>query len=115
MSEGTVIFDFGIAEGGGFSYLEKNCLKQHLASLYRDVQALDFFCAIRYYKVNGEKKTPLKFDYYLLRTLFGKDALEVQVVHERGPRYVSPEDLITFIVGKLNAGQTRKILRPLTS
>jgi hypothetical protein len=39
----------------------------------------------------------------------------VQVFHERGPRYVSPEDVTAFIVSKLNAGQRRKILSPLKS
>jgi len=113
--DGTVIFEFGIAEGGSFSYLDEVMLKTALSALSKDVQTLDFFCAIRYYKGSGEKKKPLKFDYYMLRTLFGKDALEVQVYHERGPRYVSPEDLVAFIVSKLNAGQSRKILKPLTS
>jgi hypothetical protein len=113
--QGTVLFEFGIAEGGSFSYLDEEMLETVLSTLSKEAQAFDFFCVIRYYKISGDKKTPLKFDYYMLRTLFGKDALEVQVFHERGPRYVSPEDLTAFIVRKLNAGQRRKILSPLKS
>ena len=47
---------------------------------------MDFFCSIRYYKGSGEKRSPLKFDYYMLRTVFSKDIFEVQVFHERGPK-----------------------------
>ena len=72
---------------------------------------MDFFCAIRYYKGNGEKKTALKFDYYMLRTIFGKDTLEVQVFHERGPRYVSPEDLTMFVFNRINEASNRKVLK----
>jgi hypothetical protein len=74
---------------------------------------MDFFCSIRYYKGNGEKRTPLKFDYYMLRTIFSKDIFEVQVFHERGPRYISPEELTAFIFTKINesSNKNRKILK----
>ena len=69
---------------------------------------MDFFCSIRYYKGIGEKKTPLKFDYYMLRTIFSKDTFEVQVFHERGPRYISPEELTMFIFTKVNESSNQK-------
>ncbi len=72
---------------------------------------MDFFCAIRYYKGNAEKKTALKFDYYLLRTVYSRDAFEIQVFHERGPRYISPEDLALFIFNKTNEAAKRKVLK----
>ncbi len=108
----AVIFEFGLADGQSFSFLDEALLKTALSSLSKDTQALDFFCVIRYYKGVG-KKTPLKFDYYMLRTLYGKEALELQVYHEKGPRYVAPVDLTEFIVNKVNAWQTRKILKLL--
>ena len=37
---------------------------------------MDFFCSIRYYKAYREKRTPLKFDYYMLRTVFAKTLLK---------------------------------------
>ena len=44
----------------------------------------------------------------------GEDGLvEVQVFHERGPRYLSPEDVTLFIFNKLNEGQTKKTLREI--
>jgi hypothetical protein len=39
-----------------------------------------------------------------------KGSVEFLVFHERGPQYVSPEDLVDFIVRKVNGGSTRKIL-----
>jgi len=113
LPDGLVIFEFGLADGQSFSYLDEATFGLAVGGLSKDTQILDFFCVIRYYKSVGEKKTPLKFDYYLLRTLYGKTTFELQVYHERGPRYVAPEDLLEFIVGKVNEGHTRKILKPV--
>jgi hypothetical protein len=70
---------------------------------------MDFFCAVRYYK--GAAKAPLKFDYYLLRFAFGKNSVEIQVFHERGPQHISPEDLVAFLVNEINETSARKILK----
>ena len=72
---------------------------------------MDFFCSIRYYKGKPEKKTALKFDYYLFRTIYGKNLFEIQIRHERGPRYLSPEDLAAFIFNRINEGSNRKALK----
>jgi hypothetical protein len=112
--EGTIVFEFGLANEGSFNYLDDEELKTTVAFLNKNrSETLDFFCAIRYYKISGNKKTPLKFDYFLLRTVFGKELFEVQVYHERGPRYISPQDLVVFIVDNLNKAQSKKALRPL--
>jgi hypothetical protein len=37
--------------------------------------------------------------------------LEPRVFHERGPRYISPEDITNFIVNQLNKASTKKILK----
>ena len=77
-------------------------------------EVLDFFCAIRYYKTNTEKKTPLKFDYHMLRFAFSKSAvMEIRVFHERGPRYISPEDITTFLADQVNTASPKKILEPV--
>jgi hypothetical protein len=112
--QGRVIFEFGLAESEGFNYIDENELKKTLKLLAKErLNAMDFFCSIRYYRDNGEKKTPLKFDYYMLRTIFGKDVFEVQVFHERGPRYISPEELTAFIFYIINESSSgkRKILK----
>ena len=110
--QGRVIFEFGLAELGDFNYIDEEEVKKTLNFLFKErLNSMDFFCAIRYYRGIGEKKSPLKFDYYILRTIFSKDMLEVQVFHERGPRYISPEELTTFIFTKINEASNRKILK----
>jgi hypothetical protein len=112
--EGKVIFEFGLAESGDFNYIDEEEVKKTLSFLVKErLEAIDFFCSIRYYKVAGDKRTALKFDYYMLRTLFSKDTLEVQVFHERGPRYISPEELTMFIFEKVNetSKKNKKILK----
>ena len=109
----SVIFEFGIADTGNFNFLseaEAHRLQNSLAE--ESMRVMDWFCAIRYYKNTQPKKTPLRFDYYMLRLSFGeKGAVQALVFHERGPRYISPEDLLAFIVGKVNGTSKRKALK----
>ncbi|MGE5533147.1 MAG: hypothetical protein ACM3UN_02220 [Bacillota bacterium] len=116
--QGKVIFEFGVAEEGNFNFIDKEELKKMLNFLGKErVASMDFFCSIRYYKNSGEKRIPLKFDYYMLRTIFAKDTFEVLVFHERGPRYISPEELTSFIYNKLNdaSSKSKKALKRTTS
>jgi hypothetical protein len=110
---GTVIFEFGIADAEDFCYLnEEEAQRLQTALDVAPLQVMDWFCAIRYYKNSQEKKAPLKFDYYMLRMGFGeKGVMEVLVFHEKGPRYISPEDLVAFIERKVNQGASRKLLK----
>ncbi len=110
---GTVIFEAGLAEAKSFNYIDEEETKRVFTALEKTpFQTMDFFCAIRYYKGAEEKKTPLKFDYYLMRFIFGKNSVvEIQVFHERGPRYISPEDLVAFLVNEINKTSARKILK----
>jgi hypothetical protein len=110
----TVIFEFGIADADGFSFLneeEAKKLQSVLAS--ESMQVMDWFCGVRYYKNVKGKKSPLRFDYYMIRMNFGekKEPLEILVFHERGPRYISPDDIVAFIENKINQTSTRKILK----
>ncbi len=93
--------------------MKKNLKKQLIFLAKERLGSMDFFCSIRYYKGTGEKKTPLKFDYYMLRTIFSKDIFEIQVFHERGPRYISPEELTRLFLAKINetSSGNRKILK----
>ena len=100
---GRVIFEFGLAESGDFNYIDEEEVKKTLSLLIKErLHSMDFFCSIRYYKGSGVNRSALKFDYYMFRTIFSKDILEVQVFHERGPRYLSPEELtdVYFFKGK---------------
>jgi hypothetical protein len=109
---GQVIFEFGIAEEGNFNYLNVDETKRLLAFIAKaQVASLDFFCSIRYYKISGKDRQALKFDYYLLRTLFGKGTFEAQVFHEKGPRYLSPEDLVELLIKGANGDSNKRILK----
>jgi len=108
--ECKLIFEFGLADAEGFNFIDEEEVKKVQNHLGKEsLRTMDFFCAIRYYK--GEKKRALKFDYYLLRTIYDKDILEIQVFHKKGPRYISPEDLTLFIFNKTNEASKRKILK----
>jgi hypothetical protein len=113
--QGTIFFEFGIAETGDFNFIDNEELKKIMKFLAKELlHTMDFFCSIRYYQNIGENRSPLKFDYYMLRTVFSKDIFEVQVFHERGPRYISPEELTTFIYNKINetsSSKNKKVLK----
>jgi hypothetical protein len=110
----AVNFEFGIAETNGFNYLSDEETKRALKTINKKpFQNIDFFCAIRYHKTQNEKKTPLRFDYYMLRFGFEEHAIEMLVAHERGPRYMSPEDIINLVTNKVNETSPKKILKAL--
>jgi len=112
----TAILEFGIAETNSFNFLDKEETSKVLKAISKSpFQRMDFFCAIRYYKTQNERKTPLKFDYYMIRFIFHKDLTELQIFHERGPRYTSPQDIINLIVNKINERFSKKILKAITS
>jgi hypothetical protein len=108
----TVILEFGIAEANNFNYLDDEEANKVLKVIQKTpFQVMDFFCALRYHKTQDEKKTRLRFDYYMIRFAFNKDSMEIQIFHERGPRYVSPEDIANFAVNKIGETFSKKILK----
>jgi hypothetical protein len=109
-----IIFEFGIAEEESFNFLDEQEINRVLSILGRS--SLDFFCVIRYYKYHGEKKSALKFDYYIFRTNFAARELEFQVFHKQGPRYITPEELVAMIIDKINkaTSKSKKILHETT-
>jgi hypothetical protein len=111
----TVIFEFGIADSNGFTFIDDEELRKTLMALkHRAFNVMDFFCAIRYYKDYTTIKKPQKFDYYLARFTLSESEVELKVFHERGPRYLSPADMVNFLTNRINctsAKKSRKILR----
>jgi hypothetical protein len=109
----TIIFEFGIADTGDFCYLnEEEAGKLQEAVGAEPLKVMDWFCGIRYYKNAAGKRTPLKFDYYMLRIGFGeKGTVEFLVFHERGPQYISPQDFADFITRRVNEGANKKTLK----
>jgi len=114
-SECEASFEFGLAEGSAFNYLDRDEADRALKTVSeKALETLDFFCAIRYRAIDKEKRSRLKFDYYLLRFTFERGNAEMRVFHERGPRRVSPEELLVFLVKDINKGLSRNRARPLT-
>jgi len=112
----TIIFEFGIAEANSFTYLDDDEANKALKAISKKpFQIIDAYCAVRYYRWQNEKKTPLKFDYYMIRFIFDKRMLEILVFHERGPRYTTPHDIINFLTNKISEEFSKKVLKPLTS
>jgi hypothetical protein len=110
----TVILEFGIAEANSFSYLDAEETNKVLKVVKKtSLHVMDFFCALRYYRMQNGKKTPLRFDYYMLRFTFSRDSVTMQIFHERGPRYVSPEDITRLVVNKIGANFSKKILKAI--
>jgi hypothetical protein len=113
----TVIFEFGIADSNSFTFIDEEEAKKMLTALSDEpCRVMDFFCAIRYYKDYASAKKPLKFDYFMARFVFTEESqMELQVFHERGPRYVSPRDLITFLQKKINEGSAMGKLKQVAA
>jgi hypothetical protein len=110
--ECAIIFEVGIADAKSFNYLDEEETNKVLNALKKEpFRVIDLFCAVRYYKTKTGKRTPLKFDYYLMHIGFSKDSVEMRVFHERGPRYISPEDIVTFLVNRINEASARNILK----
>jgi hypothetical protein len=114
--EGTVIFNIGLAGAKKFNLINSEQVNAAIGVLTKEnLQTIDFIIVIRYYKGKPEKRVPLRFDYYLMRTIYGKDKLEMQIAHDCGPRYVTPEDLSEFIVSKINVDSKKKPLKKLNT
>ena len=78
--ECKIIFEFGLADAENFNYIDEAEVKKAVKLLAKEqLNTIDFFCAIRYYKGKPEKKRALKFDYYLIRTLYSRDIFEIQI------------------------------------
>jgi hypothetical protein len=112
--ECNVFFEFGIAETQNFTYLD-NEEKEKLLKKTREktLQIMDFLCVIRYYRTQNGKKAPLRFDYYMLRFVFSKGLMEIQVYHERGSMHVSPEELVDLVREKIDETFHKKLLKPV--
>jgi hypothetical protein len=109
----TITLEAGVAESRSFSFIDKEEeRKLHNALKKKPFRVLDFFFAARYHRTNEGKKSPLRFDYFLVRTIFTENSLEMRAFHERGPRYTTPEDLVTFLVERINRATEKRILRP---
>jgi hypothetical protein len=110
--KGTVNFEFGIAEANNFNYLDSEEAITLVKTINKSpLEIMDFFCVAQYHKPQKEKATRLRFDYYMLRFTFHEGSMDTVVFHERGPRYMSPEDIVNLIVNRVNQGSLKKMLK----
>jgi hypothetical protein len=108
-----VVFEVGVADGNDFNYLDAEEKQRLLGALNKKpLQIMDFLCVIRYHKAQEERKTRMRFDYYMLRLLFGENLTEIQVSHERGVMHTSPDDVVKLVVTRINAAFSKRVLRP---
>ena len=105
-----IIFEFGIAEGNYFNFLDEQETNRVLSIIKVRQTSLDFFCVVRYYRCNTQKKDALKFDYYLFKVNFAVNTVEFRVFHKQGPRYIAPEELVALIVESINKAVGRCVL-----
>ncbi len=98
-----VEFDVGVAEGMSFGYLDEEYLGRCLSEVSKSaLPVLDVFVVVRYYVPDGAKQKPLKFDYYLVRIMFGEKEFDMIVHHEKGPRHLAVEELVELFFNRIN-------------
>lgn len=110
-------FEFGVADGFYFNFLDHNELTRCLKNVdENEVETLDFFFVIRYHILKSEfKRVPLKFDYNILRLVFQEKSMEMQIRHEKGPQRIPLDDLIKFLIKQINTELSQKQLMQLLS
>lgn len=107
-----IIFEAGLAEEKNFNYIDKEEKDRFFEAIKNKINnQLDFFFLIRYYKISEKKDTPLNFDYYMLRFNFLSKIFQLRIFHEKGPRYIAPEEVETFIINELNKKSIIKIIK----
>ena len=109
-----VAFEIGVAEGSDFNFLDAEEKDRLMKALNKTTfQLLDFLIVVRYGSMEEQKrKLRMKFDYFMLRMLFGENSAEAQVFHEKGLRHTSPEDLLNLVVKRVNAACSKQALKP---
>ena len=108
-------FEFGVAEGFDFNFLDQRELDQCLRSVAeKELQTLYFFFVVRYHIIReAGKRVPLRFDYHVLRFSFQESGLELRIRHERGTQRVTLDDLTAFIAKRVNVELSQRQLTPL--
>jgi len=107
-------FEFGVAEGFVFNFLDEKELDQCLRRIAEEeLQTLDFFFVVRYHTSDSGKRVPLRFDYHVLRYIFQEGCLEMRIRHEKGTQRIPLDDLTDFIAKRINAELSRRRLNPL--
>lgn len=110
-----ISFEFGVAEGSNFDYLDSEEIERFRKSMSKKetLSCLDFLCIVKYHVTNGGRKQPLKFDNYMLRFVFQGPHVQLRVFHERGTQRLSLEELIEFLTKQVNTQLEKMEAKPL--
>jgi len=108
-------FEFGVADGFDFNFLDQKELDQCLKNIdEKELETLDFFFAVRYHLIREDgEHVPLRFDYQVLRFAFQDGGLEMRIRHQKGTQRVPLDDLTSFLVKQIDAELSRRQLLPL--
>ena len=108
-------FEFGVAEGLDFNFLDQEELDKCLRIVdEKEVELMDFLFVMKYHLIkSGGKLVPLRFDYHFLSFRFIENGLELRVHHEKGTMRVSFDELIDFIIKEINIGLSDRMQFPL--
>lgn len=100
-----VILEFGVANEFSFEYLDSKILDSLIRAVDEEIiHKIDFLCVARYYRRGAEKRTALRFDFYLLRFSFDNEGwLGVQALHERGLQRIPVEELVDFLIKEMRS------------
>ncbi|MGB9134958.1 MAG: hypothetical protein WCC63_05185 [Candidatus Bathyarchaeia archaeon] len=98
-----VDFEVGVGEETNFTFLDDSEMERLEREISRKaLPLLDFLCVLQYHLIKEpERRSPLKFDYFLLRFAFAKNLTELLVSHERGTQRVHVEDLMRFVIERV--------------
>lgn len=113
--EHIVSFEFGVADGSDFTFLDQNELELTLkATEEKEHDIFDFFFVVRYHRINDKgKQIPLRFDYHVLRFAFHEKIIELLMRHEKGTQRIPIDDLIEFLTKQVNQELKKRNLAPL--
>jgi hypothetical protein len=101
----SLFFEIGVADGLVFNFIDDEEMARWVGLLTedkREIKTLDFILIARYYVSREGRRRPLRFDYYILRFIFGSEALEIRVHHERGTRRLPIDDLLRLLGEKIS-------------
>jgi hypothetical protein len=113
ISDYVVTLEMGIAEGNDFIQIDKDEETRIIKTANSTpFQIMDFLCTATYHMIKDGKSKPFRFDYFMLRFIFDQKLIEARAFHERGPRRITPKEIIDIIIDKINANSAKKILKP---
>ena len=102
--QGTVSFGIGVGNAEAFDVFDDKEQERLLQRIENKgpFPTLDLAFNARY-AVTDKKRHTAREDRFLARLLFRSDRMEMYVHHLRGMRRIEPEEIITILIGQIDA------------